>query len=217
MSTMRKLNLFTFFFAILMNITAFSQSTDSVIIQNAYGTDSKEVMDITQFLQIDIFKINVIFPGIINRKVSISYAEYRKGKVTRKDKLFDDKKVSAYYLTPRQDDSTFSFKVFSQSKNADSTDIMFIYPAISKTLTFKTERTKDYSMRDAILSRGKKQTKIGKNQRFPLLIYSLPYVDAANPERKSYCDLTKEGVAPEMWWDKYKVRHYIIFYLEFTE
>jgi hypothetical protein len=214
---MRKLIIVIFLLRFLTGFTAFAQTTDSVIIQNAYGTEDKEVRDLIYFLNIDIYKLKIIFPSTANRKVILSYIEYKKGKINRQAKIFDDKNAPALYFTPKLNDSTFSFKVFSQLKNPDSVDIMVMYPGITKTLSFKTEKRNDYSMRDAILSNGKRQTQVGLNQKFPLLVYSLPYEDPAKPGRKDYCGLSKEGVPPEMWWDKYKVPHYIVFYIEFLE
>jgi hypothetical protein len=214
---LRKLIIIIFLSGFSITFTAFAQTTDSVIIQDSYGTENKEVLDLIQFLQVDIYKVKIIFPGMINKKVIVSYVEYKKGKINKQAKIFDDKNISAWYFTPKQNDSVFSFKVFSQSKTPDFVDIMFMYPGISKTLSFEIERRNDYSMRDAILSNGKRQTQVGLNQKYPLLVYSLPYEDPSKPGWKDNCGLSKEGVPPEKWWDKYKVPHYIVFYIEFLE
>ena len=54
---MRKLIIGIFLLGFLKCFTAFAQTPDSVIIQNAYGTEDKEVLDLIYFLNIDIYKL----------------------------------------------------------------------------------------------------------------------------------------------------------------
>src|SRR5690606_11946933 len=109
-------------------------------------------------------------------------------------------------------DSMTSLIVYTQSKE-DSLKYTIRYRNVNISGIRKRINSEQYSLRYTQLNPGK-TIAVPINTSIPMLVYSLPYVDPAQPNVQKYCELTSEGVPPEKWWEKYKVQHFIIF--EFT-
>ncbi len=116
-----------------------------------------------------------------------------------------------YYIASTD---TFRIKSISQAKG-DSAKICFYFSRFILTQFFNTgKESDDFSMRYLLPYDKDKMTKGALTAgRIAIFAYSLPH-QGMNSTRSSYCDLTAAGVPPSAWWEKYHVKHFIVFYLQ---
>lgn len=183
---------------------------DSTRVRVTWGSENGEMNELYGLLKIDHYKFRFSDEKLKNRKIVISYAEYKGGKLVMQSSGSSSPAHTLY----RQTDTAYLLKVFAHKTAKDSAAFLFKFPRMGMEIKFKTLETSDYSLRDAASSLGKQFSYVPIGKKIPFLVYSLPYEDKKRPGSKLYCSLTNNAVAPEKWGDVYGVAHYIIFYLE---
>ncbi|MGF1636478.1 MAG: hypothetical protein ACFCUU_05350 [Cyclobacteriaceae bacterium] len=184
---------------------SFCLDTDSIKVQVS-GVESKELRDYYNFEGIDYFKFKIIGNGIENQFFIVTSHEYSDGKQIKNDTLANTK---MHRLKNFKD--TLDIRVICKKIDSLTTKIQFHLPRFTITKNFKTLAKDTYKLRDAT-SNGE-QT-IAATEAMNLLVYSLPYEDPKYPGYLQYCELSREGIPPEKWGDKFGVKHYIIFKLQ---
>lgn len=197
------LSLFAFF-------NSFAQSDSLFTITIESGVDNKDMKELMSFMDIEKQKIKLIGNALDGKRVNIGYKEYKNGKVISTRLLTEGELLDKYFRAGKGD-TQFSFNVLASSDIIDSTiKVHFFYPIVNFHYFQEGLDKSGYSLR--VLQDNKNvQYKLGK--QIPILCYSLPYkIEGTNGS--SYCILTAEDVPPSEWYDKYKVAHYIVYYLE---
>ena len=202
------MNKLFFLFGILFTTLSFGQKPDSLSLKIDYGVKSEEFQDYLLMKYIDFYKVKISDENLKEKSFTIISKEYWGKKMTKVDTILNLSK------SPRKITSdSLAFNVITEKVNADSLQIYFSFKGLfSITRKFKTTEANNYSTRD--LSNGK-ETKFGYGKSFPLLVYSLPYKDPKYPGYLFYCELSKEGIPPEQWGEKFNLEHYIIFEMQF--
>lgn len=185
---------------------------DSVHVNTYPGFENKELYDVFAFQGITQNRIEFVGKGLKGKQVLISFEEYKEGKIICKDKITSGLPENFYQATS----DTFKLKLLCQSKG-DSTQIAFYFKRFSTNTVLQTPQSNNaYSMRFVLPSAGKTVIPIPLDaKKHAILSYSLPYEIPEEPGAAYYCALTAEGIPPEQWWEKYHVKHYTIFYVQF--
>lgn len=185
-----------------------SDSSFSITIEP--GTDNKDMRELMSFMNIEKLKMKLSGSYLGGKRVNIGYKEYKDGKMVSTRLLTDGMALDKYFRVP-VGDTQFEFNVLAASGIKDSTiKIKFYYPRLSFDFTDDGLVESGYSLR---VLQDDKDTKYEAGKQIAILCYSLPYkIEGTNGS--SYCMLTSEGVPPSEWYDKYKIKHYIFYYIE---
>ena len=187
--------------------TTKAQIIDSIEAKINYGST---ISDVQLLMELDKIDYNKVYLKNLNNDSSnffITAKEYWNGKVTKSDTLLPLGDSKKYFGINRLD----SLPAFTLITKPLGDSVLFNYrlSGLSITRKYKRINSDDYSLRDGLMT-NEEFKKIPTNQTIPLFVYSLPYEDPEKPNYKFYCALTADGVPPEKWWEKYKVKHYII-------
>lgn len=156
---------------------------------------------------IDYYKVLLKQPkNIKNSYLFLTTKEYWKGKVSKTDTLLPTEYAKDDLKLNTNDSSTLS--LITKPLN-DSVLFNYRFLGLSMTKKYKRINSDKYSLRDGLVT-DEAFKKIPTNKTIPLFVYSLPYEDPKQPGYQFYCALTANGIPPEKWWDKYKVKHYIV-------
>lgn len=153
----------------------------------------------------------------------LSIAEYKLGNLIKIDSLgisgiekripiINSKDTMIYILNNtdkiRYDMINTNFKIMVGGKLVeDSLNLMIKYPGMG--IMRKLKESERYRLRE-VQQCGNHRLGIALNKRIPILAYTSPFEMGAG--RNSYCLLADE--LPEMWHEKFKVKHYYLFFLE---
>ena len=144
--------------------------------------------------------------GIANQYFMLTSNEFWEGKSVKIDTITNTK---TFRMKNERD--TLRIRVMSKKTCSDTVKFQFNFPRYSISRNFKTTSKDTYSLRD--ITANKEQT-FAANEPINLLVYSLPYEDPNYPGYLFYCELSREGIPPEQWGEKFGVKHYIIFKIE---
>ena len=199
---------------LLMMLNSYSilAQTDSTRLHVIWGSANPEMNELYEVLKVDPYTFKLANDQLKNQKVLLTFTEYREGKIVQSsgDKGSHAEQALNFTLV----DSVFSFKVYAHKTRQDTVELFFRFPRMGFTSYFRTDRRDDYSLRHAATVASKEFSNIPIGKKVPFLVYALPYEDPARPGMKFYCKLTNDGLEPEKWWDTYKVKHYVVFYLK---
>jgi len=167
------------------------------------GVKSQELVDYYNFEGIDYFKLTITGSRIGNQYFILTSEEFWNGKLINQDTIANTKLFNF-----QNGNDTLKIRVMSKKLNADTVKFQFSLPRFSTHRKYKTIPRNFYSLRD--ITNGRIQTFDRKN---PIILwaYSLPYEDPKTPGVMRYCELSKDGIPPENWGNKFGVKHYIIF------
>ena len=198
-------------FLITTNILSFEsngQTMDSISVKAEYGFKNEELKMLMDIEQVDYYKVtfqNKQLEG--NPYLLFTTMEYVKGVLIKKDTLVSQD-FAKEYLKFKNIDSTTALSLVTKPKG-DSITFHYNLLGVQFSKNYKRLVRDDYSLRDGLVT-NESYKSIPVNTVLPLFVYSLPYEDPKQPGYLFYCALTADGVAPDKWWDKYKVEHYII-------
>lgn len=203
---------YLFILSLILSQRLFCQQADSVQIHLSSGSDIYELKDYFEASDIDYYRI--FLKNSLKKKVyfNVVVKEFRNGFNVKTDTLFSEKVAQKYLVVPAND-SSFSFSLLIKPEANNSKFFRFRFPNVSMKKSYLTDDTDEYSLR-SLISTQSHNSYIPINSTVPIFAYSLPYYDPSKPGWKSYCDLTKERVYPEKWWNQYHVKHFIIIYIK---
>ncbi len=201
------------FFALtasLLGIAAFANAADSLTVSVNQGFESPELKRLSRFQGIEQIRMKFAGQPTKGCEFRLSFEVYDSGKVTSKGSL--NAGLPPMLFQAKSD--TFELHCLSQAI-ADSVKINFFFPRFNTSTFFSLRGAGNaYSMRVASQFDGAENAKLpADSSKQPVLVYSLPYQRADAPGQSFYCELTREGVPPSQWWEKFKVPHYIVFYV----
>lgn len=199
-----------FLLSFLSFTVCFSQNQDSLKLKIDYGVASEEFQDYLLMKNIDFYKVNISNKNLKGKTFTLVSKEYWNKELTKTDTIINLKN------SPRRIESdTLSFNIITEKVSKDSLQFFVKFKGLlSINRKYKTTEANSYSARD--LSNGI-ETNFQLGKSFPLLVYTLPYKDPKYPDYLFYCELTKEGIPPEEWGDKFNLEHYIIFEMQFED
>ena len=185
-----------------------AQNLDSVKLKVG-GVESRELLEYYRFEGIHYFDLRIIGTGIKNQYFVLTCNEFWGSKSMKMDTIANTK---TFQMKNGKD--TLGIRVMSKKISSDTTKFQFNLPGFSTIRKFKTTQKDTYSLRD-ITSKGE-QT-FAPDEPINLLVYSLPYEDPEKPGYLYYCELSREGVPPEKWGEKFGVQHHIIFKIQLID
>nr|WP_276898049.1 hypothetical protein [Pedobacter kyonggii] len=191
----------------LFTIFCKAQSIDSVEAKANYGSAVSDVQLLMESDNIDYYKIQFKRSNLKSSYLFLTTKEYWNGKVAKSDTLQQLPYAKENFNITNIDTNSMLSLITKPLKDS----VLFTYRFKGMMLKRKYKRisTDDYSLRDGLVT-SEKFKKIPVNKTIPLFVYSLPYEDPKQPGYLFYCALTADGVPPEKWWDKYKVKHFIV-------
>jgi len=184
-----------------------AQTIDSIEAKANYGSKISDVQLLMELEHIDYYKVQFKNITSKSRYLFLVTKEYLYGKVTKCDTLLPVEYAKENFKLKSND--TSSNLILIAKPLSDSVLFNYRFLGMSLSRKYKRIRSDEYSLRDGLVT-NEKFKKIPVNKTLPLFVYSLPYQDPKQPGYLFYCALTANGVPPEKWWDKYKVRHYIV-------
>lgn len=194
-------------FALLFWSYVYSQSPDSITIKVNWGVESKELQDLYRFENVDYFTIHTQGEIVKGKHYKVIVKEYWNNKLAGTDTVVDTKRRSMPLTT-----NELTFRLMSRKTESDSVKLMCLFPNFQIARKYKTTTSNTYSLRDA--SNGKAISH-QVNKPITLFAYSLPYKDPKQPGWLLYCELSREGIPPEKWGEKFGIEHYITMDLTF--
>ena len=187
-----------------VQVTSLCQHKDSITIK-VNDIESKELLDLLRFENVNYYKMNVFGKDIKNKYMILTATEFWDGKSNAADTLIDLKKYQR-----KNGSDTLGIRVMAKKTYSDTVKFDFNLPMVTVIKKFKTKTRDHYSLRN--ITSGEKQT-FSSVEPLNLLVYSLPYEDPAFPDYLQYCELSRDGTPPEKWGDKFGVKHYVVFKL----
>jgi hypothetical protein len=215
---MRKLILIVL---VLLNINAYSQK-DSTLIQFNY-LENEDLRLMNELNGIQMFTLSCSDTLMKGKRFILSIREYNLGKLSKIDSLgliCEKKEIPVVVgtdtmiyefnicdqITYKDISKEFKIKFAGKFQN-DSLHLIIRYPNLG--LNKKLKGGENYLFRETQAQVNGK-TKISLNSEIPIFAYTGPFEGGSG--FNSYCMLNNEP--PEIWYDKFKVMHYYLFYLE---
>lgn len=193
---------------VLVNQILIGQTIDSVQVKLKYGADDPDLKFYMMANKIDLYKIKIANSTSRPVKFTIVSKEIWDGNITKVDTLMSAKYFNKLSLNTGD---SLNLSVLTSHITSDSIRFNFDFNRAGSTyVKFSKSKSESYSLRDGVLSNGR-QIKLSSNGVYPLLVYSLPYEDPKYPGYLFYCKLTGENISPLDWYEKYGIKHYIIF------
>jgi len=187
-----------------------ANAQDTTFMKVNTGTTDKQLADILKFEGIEEYDVEISNHKLKGKPVLISYEEYMDGEMVKEKTLSElPEGWPASSLNAASD--TVRFKLLSQEKD-NVAKVNFKYSGFSFQELFETpHHTGAYSMREIFGDEEKNAKHVGNKEKKALFVYTLPFEGDHN---KYYCTATSTDVPVTQWWDKYHVKHYIIFYVQ---
>jgi len=204
----------------LLNINVYSQN-DSTIIQYSYIEDQDLIM-MNELNGIQMISVSCSDTLMKGKRFFITIEEYNLGKLSKTDSLVTCKIVkypvvigadTIFYKFNMCDRIVYNnvsreFKIRLGGKlQNDSLNLKINYPRLG--LIKKLKGTENYLFKKLQPSVNGK-IKIKLDTKTPIIAYTGP--SKASSGYDSYCMLDNE--LAEVWYEKFKVKHFYIFYLE---
>lgn len=208
-------------FIAILPVTIFSQvDSTTIYYKNIENYDLRTICELTDIQIEKIYCNDTLLRGkVFNVKIK----EFKKGKVVSTDNLdvsSEEQRIpmvingdTIIYIIPMVDKAGFG-------KSTDTLSITFAglldkkklklkinYPGMSMHKELKGNS--NYSLRPAN-SCSSNKIRVPVEEEYPILAYTPPFDTGS--EIQSYCLLGEENVLD--WYDKFKVKHYYIIYLE---
>ena len=194
---------------ILLNFVSVSaQRSDSLLLKIS-SVESKDLIDLYAFENIAYFKLSFSGLDIHKQYFVVTSEEFRSGKPPKRDTIMNSK-----FLREKSGSDTFQIRVMSKGINKDTVKFQFGFPRFAIIKTFTKMRKENYAL---IYATANRQQFFERGKPVNLLVYSLPYEDPKRPGYLFYCELSREGIPPEQWGEKFKVPHYIVFKIHFID
>ena len=206
---------------IFQAIVTFSQTESTTIYYR--GIENKDLRTICDLTDIQIEKIFCKDTLLRGKVFNVIIKEFKKGQV-RSEKNFNIKaEKQRIPMVVNGDTLIYNIDFTDKTGFGNSTDSLTLtfagllkkdkfklridYPGMS--IRHELKGQSNYSLR-AANSCSDNNIKIPVNSEYPILVYTPPFDTGS--ELQSYCLLGEENVLD--WYDKFKVKHYYVIYLE---
>lgn len=228
LDVMKKL-LIIFLIFLLATVILYSQTPDSTDINIKTGFNDKEIGLMSQILNLEKITLTFSDTAMIGKKFMLTQVEYIDGeKVSDKPfvKCGEESKTivvggdTIIYLLGdmcdkmkfRSEDSVLIIHFLCDNSKEDKARIIVRYPPIFFEIEIEKKVDENYSLRD-VLACGSYSGKVPVNKKIPIIAYAPPFDMGGGA--KGYCILNLKPV--EEWHKYYKLKHYVVFYLEIKD
>ena len=198
-------------FFIILSILSFQINYGQKVVKMVaeYGFKTLDLNSLMSFQNIEVENILFESPEIIGKNYEVNIKEYKKGKLVNTKNLIDLALVD--YL--KIDSNFTTFKFFSKIENDKLTLSINSEGMISGNEFFKLQKgkgskyvLKDFQGIDGFIN-------VPLDEEFPILAIITP-VKKENGI-SSYCDVSQSDVAPEKYWEIFKIPHYFVITMKF--
>jgi hypothetical protein len=207
-------------FLLIASLNVFSQK-DSTEIEFEY-LENDELILSNELNDIQMLTFKCSDTSMLNKRFFITIEEFEKGKLREKANFSltcEEQRIpmivgsdtmiyvmnSCDHIEFDNPEESFKIKFAGKFKSDDSLKLFIKYPSIR--FTTKLKGKENYSLREIILKENGK-AKISTLTKVPIMAYTPPF-DAG--QINNYCIL--EDAMPEKWYEKFKIQHFYIFYL----
>jgi hypothetical protein len=206
---------------LLIGLELFSES-DSTIIKFS-GVDNRDLMEITELLDIQLLNITCDDTLVRGRRFFISFSEYKNGNIIKQDTSYSYCKEETIpiqmgdnianmivnlcdKITFSATDNHYEIKLIGKLNDKDSFKLNIRHPGLGYSVVLKG----DYSLRPVNSCTNRNELKVPINKKVPIVTYAPP-VKAVSGRLSSYCIQGEEDV--ESWFKTFKMKHYYVIYL----
>lgn len=197
-----------------ISIITFGQNSETQlkIAPDNFELDNDDLRNIIDFQDIEFKKATITGNDLKGKTFHLKAKEIWDGKVVSENTIENSANRPEFVKYLRKiNDTIFKIKVISKLTSENKIKMDFIFPRTSTSREFKLHKTKDlYRLRNLA---AESNLEIRLDKPFPLFAYILPYHRGNG--FSSYCDVGSSGKDVENWGEKFGIKHYIIFELEF--
>jgi hypothetical protein len=190
---------------------AYAQTPEAstTLLTNQAGYPSQDDRELSSVLGVEKQHFELSDPRLAGRVLHLTYQEFREG-VTQPEQDLLGKDRSRFELDSA---GRLAFNVYARAATDARLEVRFFFPTIGKQQQFQPLpgiAATDYSLRADIQGYKKQKASIPVGRKFPLLVYTLPYVKDGF---LYYCDLAQSKVPPAEWFKKFGIRHFVVYQL----
>lgn len=225
---MKATHLRTLVGAILVALVLLSQrgqaqrlsAPDSTTVRLLTGADEPELDELlARVLNIEKLRLQFADARLAGRTLHLTYQEFREGRPGPEQVL------AKPAVTQFDAQGRFAFTAYTRQLNEGQVETRFLLPRALVPRTFEAVagRADQYSLRPDIRRQYRAADQSGRppqspaselhlpiGPKVPLLVYTLPYESEG---WLLYCDLAQSRVPAAEWYQRFKVLHFVVFYM----
>ncbi|WBO86118.1 hypothetical protein [Hymenobacter yonginensis] len=195
----------------LLLALAYAQTPEAstTLLTNQTGFTGPDAMELNSMLGVEKQHFELSDPRLAGRVLHLTYQEFRDG-VAQPEQDLLGKDRSRFQLDSA---GRLAFNVYARAATDARLEVRFFFPTIGKRQQFQPlpgALASDYSLRADIQAYKKQKASVPVGRKFPLLVYTLPYVKDGF---LYYCDLAQSKVPPAEWFKKFGIRHFVVYQL----
>jgi hypothetical protein len=195
------------FIVIVCFQTSYSQSSIKMKCQNGLGNE--DINSLMLFEDIELENINFEGSELINKMYEVSVKEFRKGKLVQNKKVFSLEGLEDFKI----DSNKFSLKLWTKIYG-DKLKLFVVPPHFfSNKFIFKLKKGQGQNYALKNFQGTKVFVQVPLNKEFPVLGVITPV--EVEKGMFTYCEVAQSGVAPEKFWEVFKIPHYFVIYMKF--
>ena len=196
------------FLLLFILFTNFVAAQDIAKMTNSYGSENKEIQDLTDFENIYIEQLNFESKSLNGKYYQIHIEEYKNGKHVKTSTLFDGSETDYFKINTSKESLKFFFKLSDGKLKTYIRGGKFG----SKKSYFKINGDSDnYAVKDFFGS--KKELSIDLQQKNAIFAIITPTIHEDGSG--SYCEVAQSEIAPEKLGTHYKIPHYFLITITF--
>lgn len=174
-----------------------------------YSSLSPELRDILQFEEIEYMKLKFTGEELKDKSYHITVKEFWDGKMVSDTTVFNSAEMGIEQFE-HVNDTALAITVISKLTPENKLKMQFKFPRFSFIKEYDAIETDDYSLRSIAEESG---MEIGYDEKFYFLAYILPY--ELEDGSKSWCEVGANGKDIENWGEKFGIKHYLLFEMNF--
>ncbi|AII53784.1 hypothetical protein N008_17605 [Hymenobacter sp. APR13] len=195
----------------LLLAPAYAQTPEAstTLLTNQEGYANSEAKEMGSVLGVEKQHFELSDPRLAGRVLHLTYQEFREG-VAQPEQDLLGKDRNRFQLDSA---GRVAFNVYARAATDTRLEVRFFFPTIGKRQQFQPlpgAVAADYSLRADIQAYKKQKATVPVGRKFPLLVYTLPYVKDGF---LYYCDLAQSKVPPAEWFKKFGIRHFVVYQL----
>ncbi len=192
-----------------LTIISFGQTESGLKLISNYSSDNPEIKDILQFEGIEYWQLKFIGQELKTKSYKLTVKEIWDGKTIRDTIVFDSKSLGVKQFET-VNDTVLNLKVISKLTHNNKLKMTFLFPRFSMTREYDAIESDKYRLRNLV---EESKMEIGYDKKFYLLAYILPY--EREDGSRSWCQVGTSGKDIENWGEKFGIKHYLLFEMEF--
>lgn len=195
----------------LLLAPAYAQTSEAstTLLTNQEGYASSEAKEMGSVLGVEKQHFELSDPRLAGRVLHLTYQEFREG-VAQPEQDLLGKDRNRFQLDSA---GRLAFNVYARAATDARLEVRFFFPTIGKRQQFQPlpgVAAAEYSLHADIQAYKKQKASVPVGRKFPLLVYTLPYVKDGF---LYYCDLAQSKVPPAEWFKKFGIRHFVVYQL----